>query len=66
MICQLVDGDNLSIMREKHLAVECGWDGRPGIGVTMPQQNVIFKRGIDNFNVDTNSLAGKGDRTVTE
>ena len=66
MIFQLVDGDNISIMREKHLAVDCGWDGRHGIGVTTPQNNVIVKRGIDYFNVDTNSLARNGDGTVTE
>ena len=66
MICQLVDGDNLSIMRETHLAVDYEWDNRHGIGVTTPQKNVIVKRGVDNFNIDTNSLAHKGDRTVTE
>ena len=27
MVGQLVNGDNLAIMREKHLAVDCGWDG---------------------------------------
>ena len=66
MICQLVNGDYLSIMREKNLAVDCGWDGRHGIGVNTPQNNVIVKRSIDNFNVNTNSLACKGDRTVTK
>ena len=66
MIRQLVNGDNLTIMREKHLVVDCGWDGRHGIGVTTPKKNVVFKRSIDKFNVDTNSLACKGDRTVTE
>ena len=66
MICQLVNGDYLSIMREKHLAVDYGWDGRHGIGVTTPQKNVIVKRGVNKFNVDTNSLAHKGDRTVRE
>ena len=66
MIFQLVNGDNLAIMREKHLAVDHGWDSRHGIGVAMPQKNVIIKRGIDNLNVNTNSLTCKGDRTVTE
>ena len=66
MVSQLVNGDNLAIMRKEHLEVDCGWDGRHGIGVTMPQKDVVVKRGVDNFNVDTNSLAGKGDRTVTE
>ena len=53
---------NLSIMREEHLAMDCGWNGRHGIGVTTPQKDVVVKRGVDNFNVDTNSLASKGDR----
>ena len=62
----MVNGDNLAIMREKHLAVDCRWDDKHGIGVTMPQKNVVVKRGVDNFNVDTNILTHKGDRTVTE
>ena len=66
MICQLVNGDYLSIMREKHLAMDFRWDSRHGIGVTMPQNNVIVKRGIDNFNVNANSLARKSDRTIVE
>ena len=66
MIQQLVNGDNLAIMREKHLAVDCRWDGRHGIGVTTPQKDVVVERGIDNFNVNTDSLTGKGDRAVTK
>ena len=66
MVRQLVNGDNLAIMREEHLAVDCRWDDRHGIGVTTPQKDVVVKRGVDNFNVDTNSLALKGDRTVME
>ena len=66
MIRQLVNGDDLAIMREKHLAVDCGWDDRHGIGVTTPQKDVVVKRGVDKFDVNTNSLAGKGDRTITE
>ena len=64
MIRQLVNGDDLAIMREKHLAVDEGWDDRHGIGVTTPQKDVVVERGIDNFNVDTDSLTGKGDREV--
>ena len=59
MICQLVNGDDISIVREKHLAVDCGWDDRHGIGVTTPQNNVIVKRGVDNFNINANNLARK-------
>ena len=66
LICQLVNGDYLSILREKHLAVDRRWDNRHGIGVAMPQNNVIIKRGIDDFNVNANSLARKSDRTITE
>ena len=66
MIRQLVNGDNIAIMREKNLAMDCGWDDRHGIGVTTPQKDVVIKRGVDNFNVDTNSLASKGDRKVTK
>ena len=66
MICQLVNGDYLSIVRQKHLAVDYGWDSRHGIGVTTPKKNVVVKRGVNYFHFDTNSLASKGDRTVTE
>ena len=66
MVSQLVNRDNFAIMREKHLAVDCGWDGRHGIGATTPQKNVVVKRGVDNFHIDTNSLTLKGDRTVTK
>ena len=37
MICQLVNGDYLSIMRERHLAENRGWDSRHSIGVASPQ-----------------------------
>ena len=66
MICQLVNGDYLSIVREKHLAVDRGWDSRHGIGVATPQKNVIIKRGVDDFNVNANSLARKSDGTIME
>ena len=66
MIRQLVNGDYLSIMREKHLVVDQGWDRIYGIGVAMPKNNVIIKRGVDEFNVNANSLARKSDRTITE
>ena len=66
MVSQLVNGDNLAIMREKNLAVDCGRDSGHGIGVTTPQKNVVVKRGVYNFNVDRNYLAGKGDRKVTK
>ena len=66
MICQLVNGDYLSIMRENHLAVDRGWDSRHGISVAMPQNNVIIKRGVDELNVNANSLARKSDRTIME
>ena len=36
MICQLVDGDYLSIVRKRHLAKNRGWDNRQGIGVAPP------------------------------
>ena len=66
MICQLVNGDYLSIVREKHVAVDRGWDSRHRISVATPQKNVIIKRGVDDFNVNANSLARKSDRTITE
>ena len=66
MICQLVNGDYLSIMREKHLAMDCRWDEKHGIGVAMPQKNVIIKRGVNDFNVNVNSLSRKSDGTVME
>ena len=66
MICQLFNGDYLSIMRERHLAVDRVWDNRHGKGVATPQNNVIVERGVDDFNVNTNSLARKSDRIVTE
>ena len=42
MICQMVNGDYISIMRERHLAVNCRWDSRHGIGVATIQNNVVF------------------------
>ena len=66
MICQLVNGDYLSIMREKHLAVDHGWDNRHSISVATPQNNVIIKRGIDDFNVNANNLVRKSDRKITK
>ena len=66
MICQLVNGDYLSIMREKHLAVDRRWDSRHGIGVATPQNNVIIKRGIDDFNINENCLARKSDSEIME
>ena len=66
MIRQLVNGDYLSIVRDKHLVVDRGWDNIHGIGVATSQKNVIVKRGVDEFNVNANILACKGDRTITE
>ena len=66
MICQLVDGDYLSIVREKHLAVDHRWDSRHSISVAAPQNNFIIKRGVNDFNVNANSLTGEGDRTITK
>ena len=66
MVCQLVNGDYPSIMRERHIVMNYGWDNRHGIGVAMPQKNVVIERGINDFNVNANSLARKGNRTVTE
>ena len=66
MISQLVNGDYLSIMRERHLAVNRGRDNRHGISVATPHKNVVIERGVDEFNVNANSLAHKSDRTVTE
>ena len=37
MICQLVNGDYLSIMGERHLAKDHGWNSRHSIGVASPQ-----------------------------
>ena len=42
-------------MWKRHLAEDRGWDSRHGIGVAMPQKDVI-KRGIDEFNVNANIL----------
>ena len=66
MVGQLVNGDNLAIVSEEHVAVDCGWDNRHGIGVTTPQKNVVVKRGVNNFNVNTNNFSYKGDRTMTK
>ena len=66
MIRQLVNCDYLSIMREKHLVMNRGWDRRHGISVAMPKNNVIIQRGIDDFNINANRLAYKSNRTITE
>ena len=66
IVSRLVNHANLAIMREKHLAVDCGWDSKQSISVAMPQNNVIIKRGIDDFNINSNLLARKSDRKITE
>ena len=66
VISQLVDGDYLSIVRKRHLVKNHGWDSRHGIGVASPQENVVIERGVNDFDVNTNSLARKSDRTITE
>ena len=66
MIRQLVNGDDLSIMGERHFVKDRGWDSRHSIGVASPQENVVIKRGIDDFYVNANSLARKSDRTIVE
>ena len=37
MVSQLVNGEYLSIVRERHLAENRRWDSRHGIGVASPQ-----------------------------
>jgi hypothetical protein len=59
IMCKLVDGDDLPIMREHHFMKHRRGDCLHSIHVVTPKQDIVIKMGIDKFNVNEDGFSPK-------
>jgi hypothetical protein len=59
VMCQLVNGDDLPIVGEHHRTKHRRGDRLHSVHVVASEQDIVIKRGIDNFNVNEDGFAPK-------
>ncbi len=64
IVIQLIDNDNISIMRKAHLVKERRCNNIHGIGEITSQDNVIIQWGINDFDVNQDFLSSNSDKII--